>query len=167
VGNAHERTIEAAHEVAREWFKLARGAADLTVFADVRGRSERAVLDALLLRNRALIGFLCGGRKGGRRPGDIRPSDFLDRPWRLDDDADRRLRGRLARIDGTLARIGWDRIDDDPPPAWHPTALAWETTWGMTQFVQVVLAEDRPTGPVFAGAQREVYALLPPYEAPT
>jgi hypothetical protein len=167
VGRSEDERFEAAHEVGRAWFKLAQAASDLTVVPGPRSREDQATLEAFLVRDRALIHFLCGGRKGKRREDDIQPSDFLDRDWWPDDEEiDRRLRGRLVQIDRTLARIGWTRVTDGTPVSWPVTVLAWETTWGLTQFVQVLLAERRSVAPVFAEAQRQAYAALPAFEPP-
>ncbi len=167
MGRSQDELFEAAHEVGREWFKLAQGAIDLSVIPGARSREDQATLEAFLIRNRALIHFVCGSRTGKRKDRDIQPRDFLDRDWWPDDeDIDRRLRGRLKLIDHSLARIGWERITEGSPNAWPCGYLAWETSWAMTQFVQVLLAEGRSVAPAFAEAQRQVYSVLPAYEAP-
>jgi hypothetical protein len=168
VGRSEDELFEAAHEVGREWLRLAQGASDLTVLEGIRGREDRATLEAFLVRNRALINFVCGTRTGKRRNRDIQPMDFLDRDWWPDDeDIDRRLRGRLKQIDRSIGRIGWSRVNDDSPDPWPCALLAWETTWGLTQFVQVLVSEQRPVASAFAEGQRQAYAALPAYEAPS
>jgi hypothetical protein len=167
VGRSEDELFEAAHEVGREWFRLAQGASDLSVFPGARSREDQATLEAFLVRNRALIHFVCGGRTGKRNPRDIQPRDFLDRDWWPDDEEiDRRLRGRLKAIDLSLAHIGWARVTDDTTVLWPCRFLAWETSWALTQFVQVLVAERRSVAPAFAEAQRQAYAALPAYEAP-
>jgi hypothetical protein len=167
VGRSEDELFEAAAEVGREWLKLAQNASDLTVINSIRGREDRATLESFLLRNRALIHFLCGNRKGKRKDRDIQPSDFLDRDWWPEDEAiDRRLRGRLVQIDRWLANIGWNRVIDGSPEPWPCAFLAWETSWALTQFVQVLVAEQRPVAAAFAEAQRHAFAALPAYEAP-
>jgi hypothetical protein len=167
VGRSEDERFEAAHEVGREWFLLAQGAADLSVAPNLRSRADQATLEAFLVRNRALIRFACGGRTGGRKDRDIQPRDFLDRDWwPSDEQADRRLRGRLATIDRAFVRIGWDRVTHDTPTTWPCAYLAWETSWALTELVQVLLAERRSVATAFAEAQRQAYAALPPYEPP-
>ena len=166
MGHTEDELFEAAHVVGREWFRLAQGAIDLSVVRGARTREDQATLEAFLVRNRALILFVCGGRTGKRNDRDIQPRDFLDRDWWPDDEEiDRRLRGRLKLIDFALAHIGWDRVKDATTLCWPSSSLAWETSWALTQFVQVLVAEHRPVAPVFAEAQRQAYAALPAYEA--
>jgi hypothetical protein len=76
------------------------------------------------------------------------------------------LRGRLKVLDFAVSRIGWDRVTDQTSGLWSTSALAWETSWALTEFVQVLVAENRPVAPTFAEAQRQAYAALPPYEPP-
>jgi hypothetical protein len=168
VGRSEDQLFEAAHEVGREWFKLAQGASDLTVVPGVRSREDQATLEAFLLRDAALIHFACGNRKGKRNDRDIQPSDFLGRDWWPDDEEiDRRLRGRIKQIDAALGHVGWNRITGEAPSHWPISFLAWETSWALTRFVQVLIAEQRSVAAVFAEAQRHAYAALPAYEAPS
>jgi hypothetical protein len=167
VGRSDDELFDAAAEVGREWLKLAQGASDLTVINSIRGREDRATLEAFLIRNRALINFVCGNRSGKRKGRDIQPRDFLDRDWWPEDaDADRRLRGRLSQIDRWLSSVGWNRVIDAAPDPWPCAYLAWDTSWALTQFVQVLVAEQRPVAVAFAEAQRHAFAALPAYEAP-
>jgi hypothetical protein len=167
MGRSEDELFEAAHAVGREWFKLAQAATDLSVIPGARNREDEATLEAFLVRDRALIHFVCGSYKGKRNDRDIQPRDFLGRDWWPDDEEiDRRLRGRLKLIDTSLSDIGWDRITDGALAHWPCTFLAWETTWAMTQFVQVLVAEQRSVATAFAEAQRQAYAVLPPFEPP-
>ena len=166
VGRSDDELFEAAHEIGREWLRLAQGASDLTVIQSIRGREDRATLESFLVRNRALINFVCGGRTGKRKDRDIQPRDFLDRDWWPDDaDIDGRLRGRLVQIDRWLTNIGWTRVIDRSPEPWPISFHAWDTTWALNQFVQVLVAEQRPVAAAFAEAQRHAFAALPAYEA--
>ena len=167
MGRTDDELFEAAHEVGREWYKLAQGATELSVLPGRRTRTDEATLEAFLIRDRALIHFVCGGRTGKRNDRDIQPRDFLDRDWWPDDEEiDRRLRGRLKVIDFAVSRIGWDRVTDQTSGLWPTSALAWETSWALTEFVQALVAENRPVASTFAEAQRQAYAALPPYEPP-
>lgn len=150
--------------VQYEWTQMAGCAARLEQVQTIRSPEDNATLEALLLHARCLINFLCGNHRGVWQADDMKPADFLRRPWVLpDDEMDRRLRGRLPIINRSLAHLSWKRVTNRAGVIWPTSLVAHEIHWSMHQFVRVLRTESAaPAVPLWSAAAAEADRWMPP-----
>ncbi|MHB8450577.1 MAG: hypothetical protein ACYDAQ_09045 [Mycobacteriales bacterium] len=77
------------------------------------GRSDVLAFEACLLHLRNLIEFFVG-RRSGRRPSDIWPSDYVT-GWAVDEGTADRVAVHLMDVDRYLSHLSLARADDVPP----------------------------------------------------
>lgn len=142
--------------VDHEWITMVELATELQKVAGSRALIDNAVLESCLLHVRNVVNFCCGNYNGNWRSGDIKPSDFFDRPWQLaDDELDETLRGRLPFINTELAHLSWKRLEDTALIV-SVVLLAARASHAMDLFTRDLLKAGGRAADMFEAAQKKV-----------
>jgi hypothetical protein len=158
-----QRLLTAAGYIAEEWRGIAQTAARLAHVHGARSSVQSADLDAGLLHYRCVVNFCCGNFKGRWDSADIKPADFLGRKWwPVDEELDRRLRGRLPGINRALGHLSWDRLDLSI--MWPFALLAYEADYVLRLFLAEAESDELWTESLRVAAAYAA-ATLPPREA--
>jgi hypothetical protein len=156
-----DRLSAGASHLAYEWLSVAENAGLLEPVTGARTPGQNAYLEAGLVHYRNLVTFCCGDYKGWwLHKDDMKPSDFLGRDWwPIDEEFDRRLRGRLPGINQNLQHLSWKRLNDDVM-SWPFGLLAHEAHHVMKLFLAEV-PTDALWRPVLESAAARVEAVIP------
>jgi hypothetical protein len=151
-----------ATDIAYEWLTVAEMAALLHPITGARTPEQNAFLEAGLVHYRCLVNFACGGFTGSWHPDDLKPEDFLGRPWwPADPSFDQLLRGRLAAINQCLQHLSWER--EKHAFMWPFGLLAHEAHYLMGLFLAEV-PRDSQWRLVLESAAIRAEGALPPRE---
>lgn len=157
-----DQLLSGVAHVQYEWTQLAGCAVRLDQVDGVRTAQENATLESLLLHARCLINFLCGNYNGEWSAHDMKPADFVRAPWVLaDEEMDRRLRGRLAVINPTLAHVSWRRVTEPRGVIWPTGLVAHEIHCSMHKFVEAVCEASTSSADLWSVAAAEADRWMP------
>ncbi len=155
-----DRLAEGAQDVASEWRAVVKIASSLESVRGPRSFDQSALLDAGMLHYRCIVNFCCGNFKGKWMSNDLKPQDFLGRPWWPEDNEfDRRLRGRLATINKALVHLSWQRLD--LYTMWPFDLLAHEADHALRRFLDQIPV-DATWAPTLQDAGEFARVTLPP-----